>query len=229
MPSFDDSEFGKIMVRRSSRARSMKATVAPTGELRISLPSYVPLFMAKRMVATSRQDIRNLLKAVRPALTLQDGMQIGKSHTLHIRQGSAYSLKRSGQQLILTLADSISLSDPTIVSDARSMITATLRKEAKHHLPWRLEHLAGVHGFTYASVRFTHASSRWGSCNQNKAISLNIALMNLPFELIDYVLIHELAHTKHLNHSTSFWSTVENADSNYKIHRKQLKQYSPHV
>ncbi len=228
MPSFDDKEFGKIVVRRSNRARSMKATVAPTGELRISLPSYVPLFMAKRMVAGSRQDIRNLL-ATRPALVVRDGMSIGKSHTLHIRRGSTYSLKRSGQQVTLTMAESDNVSDSLIVTDVRSMITSCLRIEAKHHLPKRLEHLANIHGFSYSSVRFTHASSRWGSCNQNKAISLNIALMNIPFELIDYVLLHELVHTKHLNHSTSFWNEVAEADQNYKLHRKQLKNYSPHI
>ena len=228
MPEFDDAEFGKVIIRRSTRARSMKATIALTGELRISLPSYVPIFMAKRMVANSRQEIRKLF-AARPTFTIEDGMQIGKSHTLHVRRGTAYSLKRSKQQIILTVEDPDTINSSTITADVRSMVTSTLRKEAKHHLPKRLEYLAKTHGFSYTAVRFTHASSRWGSCNQNQAISLNIALMKVPFELIDYVLIHELAHTKHLNHSTSFWSTVENADPDYKIHRKQLKNYSPHI
>lgn len=228
MPSFDDKEFGKVIVRRSGQARSMKASVAPTGELRISLPGYVPLFMAKRMIASSRQEIRDLL-ATRPSLAIHDGMTIGKSHSLHIRYGTAYSLKRTQQQIILTLLTANDVSDPHVTADVRTMIVNVLRREAKHHLPKRLEHLANMHGFSYTSVRFTHASSRWGSCNQHSAISLNIALMNIPFELIDYVLIHELAHTKHLNHSAKFWDTVATADLNYKTHRKLLKSYSPHV
>ena len=98
MPSFEDKEFGKVVVRRSARARSMKASIAPTGELRISLPSYVPIFMAKRMVTGSRADIRKLF-AARPKLDIHDGMSIGKSHSLHVRNGITHSLKRNGQHL----------------------------------------------------------------------------------------------------------------------------------
>jgi predicted metal-dependent hydrolase len=54
-------------------------------------------------------------------------------------------------------------------------------------------------------------------------------LMNLPFELIDYVLSHELAHTVHLNHSKEFWSEVARLDPDFKTHRKSLKSYNPSV
>ena len=53
--------------------------------------------------------------------------------------------------------------------------------------------------------------------------------MSLPFELIDYVLVHELAHTKHLDHSVRFWNEVERGDPDYKRHRKQLKAYDPGI
>lgn len=228
MPSFKDKEFGTIAIIRSSRARSMKASISPNGELRISLPNYVPLFMAKRMVASARDDIRKLF-ASRPSLKIEDGMTIGKSHSLHIRSGSRYSLRRSGQQLLLTLPQATDITDSNVVADMRAAIIASLRREAKAHLPKRLEYLAKSHGFTYASVRFTHASSRWGSCNQHTAIALNIALMNLPFELIDYVLVHELAHTVELNHSKQFWNIVAGIDPEYATHRKLLKNYSPHI
>lgn len=228
MPSFDDNEFGKIIVRRSGNTRSMKASISPAGELRISLPNFVPIFMAKRMVAGSRQEIRKLF-ASRPKLAIHDGMTIGKSHSLHIRNGYPYSLRRSGQQLLLSIPSITTLTDPAVIDAVRSASISILRKEAKAHLPRRLEHLAELNNLSYTSLRFTHASTRWGSCNQQKAINLNIALMNLPFELIDYVLIHELVHTIHLNHSTDFWAAVENIDPHYKQHRKLLKNYSPHV
>lgn len=228
MTTISDKELGDITVRRNSNTRTMKATVAPNGQLRITLPTYVPLFMAKRMISGSRAQLRELLDT-RPSLEITDGMQLGKSHSLHIRSGSRHSLRRSGNQLLLTLSDEESTTDQHVVEEVRKEFLSILRREAKHHLPRRLDYLADTYGFTYSSLRFTHASSRWGSCNNKQAISLNIGLMKLPFELIDYVLIHELSHTKHLNHSTSFWDEVARADPEYKQHRKQLKLYSPGV
>lgn len=228
MATIEDKEFGTIAVRRVARSNSMRATVAPSGTLRLSVPSYAPLFMIKRMIASSRSDLRKLLDS-RPVLKLKDGMPVGKSHTLLIKDGPVSGVKRTGLQVIATLAPGISSDDPAIVDLVRAQIRAILRKEAKAHLPKRISFLAQQHGFTYSSLRFTHASSRWGSCNDKQAISLNIALMNLPFELMDYVLVHELAHTKHLNHSKDFWSEVERVDPDYKTHRAQLKRYNPAV
>ncbi len=139
------------------------------------------------------------------------------------------SIRRTGQRLIASLPPDYSAENPEILNAVRSQMQTILRREAKHYLPRRIEYLAKTYGFEFTSLRFSHASTRWGSCSQKKAISLNIALMNLSFELIDYVLVHELAHTKHLNHSASFWSEVERADPDYKIHRKQLKAYSPGI
>jgi predicted metal-dependent hydrolase len=228
MPIIEDNEFGVVTVRRSSRATSMRVTVAPNGTLRVSVPTYAPMFMVKRMIASSREQLRAMLNA-RPKLVLTDGMSIGKSHTLLVRQTPERSIRRVGQQLIVGLPDGETLRDDDIVTDVRAHMRTILRKEAKAHLPHRLKHLAQTNGFEFESVRFTHASSRWGSCNHKKAISLNIALMNLPFELIDYVLVHELAHTKHLDHSPRFWSVVESVDPDFKRHRKALKAYDPTI
>ena len=206
----------------------MRASLAPNGTLRVSVPTYMPLFMVRRMLTSMRPQIRELLSK-RPALVLSDGMTIGKSHSLVVKPAQTRSVRLSGQQLILHLPATQVLADADVVADVRSHIQSILRREAKHHLPHRLRYVADTHGYDYSSVRFTHASSRWGSCNQKKAISLNIALMSLPFELIDYVLVHELAHTKHLDHSVRFWNEVERGDPDYKRHRKQLKAYDPGI
>ncbi|MES2876158.1 MAG: SprT family zinc-dependent metalloprotease [Patescibacteria group bacterium] len=228
MPTIQDKEFGIVTVRRTARSSSMKATVAPNGSLRVSVPSYAPIFMVKRMIASSRSELRRLLET-RPTLELKDGMSIGKSHTLVVRSGASTIVRKQGLQLIVTLAPDDGLNSEALVSSARTQVLAILRKEAKAHLPKRLRYLADTFGFEYSSVRFTHASSRWGSCNNKQAISLNIALMGLPFELIDYVLLHELAHTKQLNHSPAFWAEVARTDPGYVLHRKQLKLFNPHV
>lgn len=184
--------------------------------------------MVRRMISGSRSDLRKIVET-RPLFVVKDGMTIGKSHSLHVRSGLVFNVQRRGLQLIVTLNADKTLDSDTVKEEVRRHMRLILRKEAKAHLPKRLEYLARLHGYEFSSLRFTHASSRWGSCNNKKAISLNIALMTLPFELIDYVLIHELAHTVHLNHSSAFWKEVSRVDEAYLIHRKKLKQYNPAI
>ena len=164
-------------------------------------------------------------------IVYENGMQIGKSHSLIVRPtaNSIASAKRHGKQIIISLPDNSSLQDAASVRVIRDIVIDALRIEAKSYLPRRLAFLAEKSGFCYQKVRFSHASGRWGSCSSNGTISLNIALMKLPFELIDYVLIHELSHTIHMNHSEEFWKLVESADPLYKTHRRELKKENPSI
>jgi predicted metal-dependent hydrolase len=183
------------------------------------------------MINTSRGQLRELLAQHREqTTTFEDGMQIGKSHSLIVRLSpGATKVERNKQHIIVTLNPSDSLADPAIVEQIRAVVIIALRREAKSYLPKRLAFLAGQLGFEYQKVRFSHASGRWGSCSSNGTISLNIALMKLPFELIDYVLVHELSHTQQMNHSQAFWQLVEQGDPNYKLHRRQLKLETPSI
>lgn len=229
MPIIHDKEFGKIVVRRSSKSSQVRLRVAPDGSLRASLPAYAPLFLVKRLLKSSRDDIRNLLDKSHSENNYYDGMQIGKSHALIIRLSKDLDISRHGRQIILHLPPDIEVTDPVAKQKIREGVVAALRAEAKSYLPRRLSYLASEHGYSYNRVRFSHASGRWGSCSSQGVISLNIALMQLPFELIDYVLIHELAHTKEMNHSKDFWSNVERADPDYEKHRASLKKKSPSI
>lgn len=230
MPIIQDEEFGKITIRRSARATQVRLRVAPDGTLRASLPLYAPAFLVKRLIKSSRQELRDLLTQAQPTTTYTDGMRIGKSHTLIIRPSTgAIQVTRRGQQLIVSLPSSKSLDDGDIIRAVRDGIISALRVEAKSYLPKRLSFLANKYGFNYKKVRFSHASGRWGSCTSEGTISLNIALMKLPFEYIDYVIIHELAHTVYLNHSSEFWALVAVGDPLYKENRRALKQEAPTI
>lgn len=229
MPVIHDEEFGAITIRRSARSSQVRLRVAPNGSLQASLPLYAPLFLVKRLVRNSRQELRSLLAQAQPTTTYHEGMTIGKSHTLTVRNGSRLTVERHGQQLVVTLPEGQSLDTPQVIRAIRDAVIEALRIEAKNYLPRRLKYVAEQYGLHYQKVRFSHASSRWGSCSSTGTISLNIALMKLPFELIDYVIIHELAHTVEMNHSTSFWDIVENADPHYKQHRRALKSETPTI
>lgn len=112
---------------------------------------------------------------------------------------------------------------------ARDYQKKVLMKQAREYLPYRLEYYAKLHGYSYAKCRLTHANTRWGSCSSNQTISLNIGLMKVPEVLRDYVILHELAHLNHMDHSKAFWAEVEKHDKNYKIHQKKLKMFNPGV
>lgn len=230
MPIINDEEFGKITIRRSAKASQVRLRVAPDGTLRASLPLYAPTFLVKRLVKNNRQELRQLLHQATPQVTYQNGMQIGKSHSLIVvPSSSALKVSNHGQHITVALPEHKSLNDTDVVRQVRDAVIAALRVEAKSYLPKRLAFLGNKLGMNYSRVRFSHASGRWGSCSSNGTISLNIALMKLPFELIDYVIVHELAHTREMNHSQDFWQIVSIGDPDYKAHRRALKSETPTI
>ncbi|MCL1839460.1 M48 family metallopeptidase [Candidatus Saccharibacteria bacterium] len=112
---------------------------------------------------------------------------------------------------------------------ARDTKKKILNKKAKEYLPYRLDFWARKYSYSYTTLRFSHANTRWGSRSSTGTISLNIGLMNLPEPLRDYVILHELAHINHMNHSAAFWAEVAQHDPNYKRNRKRLKMFTPGV
>lgn len=231
MPTFEDAEFGTVTVRRSANARYVRIRVAPNGTLRASLPLYSPVYMVKRLLKESRDDIRELLKEHNGGQQYLPGMQIGKSHSLLLNSvvSKQTSVTRTGLQIRVTLGENDAIEDLTVQAKIREVVIQALRREAKGYLPKRLAYLANQHDYSYNKLRFSHASGRWGSCSSNGTISLNIALMKLPFELIDYVLVHELSHTVEMNHSQDFWRRVERADPHYARHKQALQRETPSI
>lgn len=104
-----------------------------------------------------------------------------------------------------------------------------MHKQARIYLPTRLATLAEKYNFSYGKVTIRNQKTRWGSCSYQNNISLNVQLMRLPKHLVDYVLIHELAHTVEKNHSNSFWNVVHSkmGDSLYEC-KKELRKHSLH-
>jgi hypothetical protein len=90
----------------------------------------------------------------------------------------------------------------------------------------RLKELAAQHGFRYQNAGIRNQKTRWGSCSSKNNISLNIHLLNLPDHLRDYVILHELVHTEHKNHSKRFWSRLDEVvDGKSKGLRKEMRKY----
>jgi predicted metal-dependent hydrolase len=104
-------------------------------------------------------------------------------------------------------------------------LARALRLRAAHELPARLLELAAAHGLTVARISVRNQRSRWGSCSPQGHICLNWRLVEMPAEVRDYVLIHELMHLKRLDHSPRFWRLVAQACPDYQASRKWLRSF----
>lgn len=126
------------------------------------------------------------------------------------------------------IREQLPVKDPAL-QRTRDYQKKQLMKKAREYLPYRLEFLAQKFGYHYTKCRLSHANTRWGSCTSTGTISLNIGLMKVPEILRDYVIIHELAHLNHMDHSEAFWAEVGEHDPRYREHRKKLKMFDPGV
>lgn len=97
---------------------------------------------------------------------------------------------------------------PADTGDFRPWIERQLRRIAARELPARARELAALHGFEPARIQVRNQRSRWGSCSARRVVSLNWRLIQLPPAIADYIVLHEFAHLRHLNHSRRFWDEV---------------------
>jgi len=108
--------------------------------------------------------------------------------------------------------------------DAERVCTQWLKKQAKEILTQRAQFFAQKFSVLYQDLRITSAKSRWGSCCRKKNINFAWRLIMTPPDVIDYVIIHELAHLRNLNHSARFWELVSHWMPDYKTHKKWLQE-----
>lgn len=115
--------------------------------------------------------------------------------------------------------------DRDIQESIRNILEEYLRKEAKLYLPERLSFLAEKFNFQYKGVSIKNMKSRWGSCTSANQINLSLHLLRIPEELSDYVLLHELCHTVHKNHSAKFWNLLSTVCEEAKKKDKEMRKY----
>ncbi|MBR0466916.1 MAG: M48 family metallopeptidase [Clostridia bacterium] len=98
-----------------------------------------------------------------------------------------------------------------------------LTKKAKDFIPKRVEYFSGVLGVEYGKITIRHQKTRWGSCSSKGNLNFNCLLMLTPPDIIDSVVVHELCHLKHMNHSKSFYDEVYSVLPDYKERNRWLK------
>lgn len=222
-------DIGEVTLYKKRGNRSLRLSIAHNGKIRVSLPYWLP-YAAGEQFAKSKTDWIAAQQQRTTTALLEHGHRIGKEHTLYFEAvpPSVKLSTRIEQQTIRVCHPRTTSFDHTTVQQAahRASLRA-LRKEAQAHLPERLEALAAQYGFVYNSVGVKPLKSRWGSCTSKQDITFNIFLMQLPWHLIDYVIVHELTHTKIMQHGAPFWAEMEKHLPNAKSLRKQMSAYQP--
>jgi predicted metal-dependent hydrolase len=222
-------EIGEVILAKRRGAKNIRLSVTSKGEVRISMPNWTP-YSAGVAFARSRADWINSHLQNYQTVILREDMLVGKAHRLHFKfipDRMVPSTRVTASTI--EISSRLPFDDPAVQAKAAHAAEKALRKEAEILLPQRLAVLAKTHNFSYKQVKIRKLTSRWGSCSQYKTIALSYYLMQLPWQLIDYVLLHELTHTEHLNHGPDFWAGFERVLPGARGFRKEIRAYKPRL
>lgn len=224
---FTLDERTSVTIYKRKASRSLRLTIAADGKIKVSIPVWAPYRAGLEFAKSRRGWIESQRAEER---VLRTGQAIGKAHRLLFLQKSTItkpSSRISGGEIIISFPPGLSATSPAVQKTAHSAAVKALRAQANQLLPQRLADLATKHGFNYSSVSIKQLKGRWGSCDQHQNIIFNLYLMQLPWDLIDYVIIHELVHTEVLRHGPDFWKEMERVLPGAKSRRKAMRQHQP--
>lgn len=217
---------GPINLYKRSNARSIRISITHRGQVRVSIPSWAP-YSAGIKFAEDRKDW--IVSELPITKELPQGYSVGKAHHISYESstGSSVTSRITGNQVRVLLPSGTRWDDPNSHQVAATGAIRALKKEAKMLLPHRIQVLAKAHGFTYGTLAYKQMTGRWGSCSDKKDLTFNCFLLQLPWDLIDYVILHELTHTKVMAHGPVFWNEMEQVLPNVKALRKRIKAHKP--
>jgi predicted metal-dependent hydrolase len=226
--TFTHPDIGELHVYKRRGTRSLRLSIDHDGKVRVTIPWWVS-YQAGVEFAISKVDWVTSQRPARKPLT--DNAPVGKYHHLVFERGasSRVSTRIRQNEVRIIMPRAANIEDEVIQQAARKAAIRALRRQAEQLLPQRLQTLAQNHDFTYHSVQIKPMKSRWGSCSSAQVITLNCYLMQLPWDLIDYVLLHELMHTRIMAHGPKFWTALAQYVPNLSTKRKAIRIHRPSV
>jgi predicted metal-dependent hydrolase len=204
-------------VRRNKRAKGLRMAVSHQGIVIVSAPPLYPKKLIDRFVIQNETWAKRQQKKIKHAV-VNDPLLLWDERVVSFK-GKLYRFVYAPEQTekVMVNAGSIMICPVTgLESDLKKTLLSWLKLESQRHIQNRLTLLAQKMNVTYTAVRFRQQRSRWGSCSSNGSLSFNWRLIHFSEEIIDYVLVHELAHLRHMNHSKSFWNMVSTYDKDYR-------------
>ena len=223
---------GDILFRHSSRARHLGISVRPFTGAKVSIPIGMSYNSAIRLVTEKKFWIKQHLDKTREfekqqTLFDENSGYCTQHHKLDLRKADRKNIlvRISKEKINVVYPLELNSDSKEVQAAIRKGIERALKIEAKLYLPDKVKNLAVYFKLNYNKLILKNIKSRWGSCSIKNNINLSIHLMRLPDYLINYVILHELVHTVHHDHSKRFWLMLDRVTGKAKILDKELRKY----
>lgn len=205
------------------RRSSISLTIHPDLSVIVRAPKLMPKFFIDQFVTEKEDWIRKKLahiEKIKPILKRsysegEEFLYLGQTYTLKLTPGT--EIKIHGPHLLFPKA---------LVFRAQKELTTWFKNKAIEIITQRVQYHSERMNTHYSSLTFSDTKSKWGSCGPRNDLQFNYKLIMAPLVVLDYVVIHELAHTKEKNHQEEFWKLVARETPAYKTHRKWLKAHA---
>ncbi|MBM6712643.1 M48 family metallopeptidase [Phocaeicola coprocola] len=224
-----DKDFGKIhfVVRRSARNITMR--VKEDG-LHVTTPPYRSITALLEAIAPFRERLRNVCSEVKPKpfdlnFSIEAECFRLKLETSPLKN---FTVSMRDETVVIACPAHADFTTDRVQTLVKNAVMRAMRKKAEEYLPPLVQYWSSLFDLPYNKVTISKARSRWGSCSSKRDISLSFYLMLLPAHLMDYVILHELAHTREMNHGPEFWELLNQlTDGKALALRKELRMHRP--
>lgn len=206
-------------VRTSRRARRLSVRVYPGGRVEIVAPHGASPMVVQRFIGEHRQWIHDRVQAFAGMVTVDTRLPDVLDLPAIARGYAVEYCDRPGPVRVQLQPNSNCLVVTGPVADRRAVAVALRRwlaELAMLHLGKRLQDLASEIELPFSRLQIRRQRTRWGSCSVSRTISLNVCLLFLDPAVVRYLMIHELCHTREMNHSARFWSLVARHEPHYR-------------
>ena len=224
-----DKDFGKIhfVVRRSARNITMR--VKEDG-LHVTTPPYRSITALLEAIAPFRERLRNVCSEVKPKpfdlnFSIEAECFRLKLETSPLKN---FTVSMRDETVVIACPAHADFTTDRVQTLVKNAVMRAMRKKAEEYLPPLVQYWSSLFDLPYNKVTISKARSRCGSCSSKRDISLSFYLMLLPAHLMDYVILHELAHTREMNHGPEFWELLNQlTDGKALALRKELRMHRP--
>ncbi len=217
---------GVDILVRSPERRTLCIMIDRDARVCVRAPSAMPLDTIRRFVDSRRQWIETRRQAVRERLARTPVRNFTEGESF-LFKGQPYPLRFTPDSPAPIVFDRAFIIHERYRRKARQMLVGWYEMKAEQMIGERVKVYADAFDIDYAGVKVRDTRSQWGSCTIDGRLSFSWRLVMCPTRIIDYVVAHELAHRRHMNHSQAFWLLVEKMRPDYKEQQQWLKENSP--